>query len=122
MPNFLVERSVDWSDPDVRDEIGHALKQEREAESMSLTQAAAAIGISKPHVEALENVEWDQLPYASAGRAWTERYAGVVNLDLDRFATARVKTEPLILAVIAPVLFVSALVALIVLLRKGAMT
>ena len=118
LPDFLIERSIDWSDPDVRVEIGHALRQKREAESMSLTQAAAAIGISKPHVEALEDVEWDQLPYASAGRAWTERYAGVVKLDLDRFATARVNPERLILSAVAPVLIVVALVALVILLRN----
>jgi hypothetical protein len=112
--NFLIERSIDWNDPDVRREIGQALERKRDADSMSVAQAASAVGISELHMEALEKGEWGQLPFESAGRMWAEKYAGIVKLDLAGFETTRFRPNQVILLVIIVVLVLGGLIPLII--------
>jgi hypothetical protein len=112
--NFLIERSIDWNDPVVRREIGQALERRRDAQPMSVAQAARAVGISELHLVALEQGEWGQLPFESAGRMWADKYAGIVKLDLAGFETTRVRLNQVILLVIIVVLILVGLMVLII--------
>jgi cytoskeletal protein RodZ len=112
--NFLTEKSIDWNAPVVRRQIGQALKRKRDAEAMSIGQAARLVGISDLHLEALEKGAWDQLPFESAGRMWAEKYAGIVKLDLTGFERTRVRLNQVILLVIIVLLILAGLILLII--------
>jgi cytoskeleton protein RodZ len=75
------------------DELGHILREAREARGLTLPQAQAKTRINLRFLEALENGEYNALPTAVHVRGYLRNYARFLNLDpeplLERYEAAQ---------------------------------
>ncbi len=63
--------------------IGMALRQRREALSLSLEEIERHIHVRKHYLDALETGEYDHLPSSVQARGMLQNYAGFLGLDVD---------------------------------------
>lgn len=62
-------------------ELGHLLRERREAAGLTIDQISARTKIHRRHIEAIENAELEKLPGPVYTRAFLRHYAQVVGLD-----------------------------------------